>query len=84
MDSIERAKEIRKTWKGTNKGFVDKVGIPARAAHDKKTKALEKHKGGMYTSPTGSKHRIGSQKHKYWEAIVKRGKDNAAHGQPND
>ena len=44
MDSIERAKEIRKTWKGTNKEFVDKVGIPARAAHDKKTKALEKQK----------------------------------------
>jgi hypothetical protein len=41
-------------------------------------------KMGMYTSPTGSKHRVGSQKHKYWEGIIKRGEDNKKAGVPND
>lgn len=44
-----------------------------------KTKAL-KGKAGMYTSPTGSKHRIGSQKHRYWENIKRIGRD-APHGE---
>lgn len=48
-----------------------------------KSAALKK-KTGMYTSPTGSKHRIGSTKHKYWENIKRRGEDNARAGVPND
>ena len=68
MDSIERAKEIRKTWKGTNKEFVDKVGIPARAAHDKKTKALEskKQRHARYKKEdkfTAGMHEMNSRNH---------------------
>ncbi len=34
----------------------------------------------MYTSPTGSKHRIGSQKHKHWEGVEKRGEADRKYG----
>lgn len=44
----------------------------------------KKPEGSFYTSPTGSKHRIGSKKHKYWAAITKRGEDNKKAGVPND
>lgn len=44
-----------------------------------KSSALKK-KTGMYTSPTGSKHREGSAKHKYWEGIEKRGKEDRKYG----
>ena len=42
-DPIERAKELRKTFKGTNGEFVEKIGKPAMEAHNKaaKSKALE-------------------------------------------
>jgi hypothetical protein len=45
---------------------------------------MKKMAKGMYTSPTGSKHRIGSNKHKYWEGIIKRGEDNRRAGVEND
>lgn len=60
------------------KGFGE--GDPKPEA---KSKALSK-KTGMYTSPTGSKHRYGSNKHRYWESIKRRGEDNARAGVPND
>lgn len=44
----------------------------------------KKPSGSFYTSPTGSKHRVGSNKHKYWAAITKRGEDNKKAGVPND
>lgn len=30
---------------------------------------------GMYTSPTGSKHKVGSAKHSYWKDIERAGKE---------
>ena len=51
-------------------------------------KAMEGHKkkreSKMYTSPTGSKHRLGSQKHKYWEGLKKHADDLNKHNLPGD
>jgi hypothetical protein len=46
-DYIQEAKDARKTFKGTNGEFVEKIGKPAMEAHNKaaKSKALEKKKG---------------------------------------
>lgn len=64
-------------------GFDDKKAPKEAYLHgyrkDAKSKALK-----MYTSPTGSKHRIGSRKHQYWANIIKRGEDNKRAGVPND
>ena len=45
-DYIQEAKDARKTFKGTNGEFVEKIGKPAMEAHNKavKSKALEKKK----------------------------------------
>ena len=45
-DYIQEAKDARKTFKGTNGEFVEKVGKPAMEAHNKaaKSKAMEKKK----------------------------------------
>ena len=48
-------------------------------------KSLNKAKESkMYTSPTGSRHRIGSQKHRYWEGLKKHADDLNKHGLPGD
>ena len=51
-DYIQEAKDARKTFKGTNGEFVEKIGKPAMEAHNKavKSKALEKKKS------VGEKH----------------------------
>lgn len=58
--------------------------------HDYKDKIIEKRRSGAkskalkkkkeYVSPTGSKHKVGSAKHKYWEDIEKRGKEDKKYG----
>lgn len=50
----------------------------------RKTAHQEKAIKGMYTSPTGSKHRFGSQKHKYWEGLKKHADDLNKHNLPGD
>ena len=59
-DPIERAKELRKTFKGTNGEFVEKIGKPAMEAHNKaaRTKALEKKKEVVHKRIAGQMNHI--------------------------
>ena len=74
----ERHEELNHMMKHPDKYDI-KTGERIKTSKSK-GKALSK----MYTSPTGSKHRVGSQKHKYWEGIIKRGEDNRKAGVEND
>ncbi len=59
----------------SGKGGKKKSSHKKEAIHNVLSKAREN-----YTSPTGSKHKIGSQKHKYWQDIEKRGKEDKKYG----
>lgn len=65
------------------KGAKNKA-IEKRSGDWSETTYGSKPSGKIYTSPTGSRHRVGSGKHKYWAAIIKRGEDNKRAGVPND
>lgn len=68
-----REKDVLRTKYGHNRlsGSEKDYG---RSPH---SKALNKAKNGSatYTSPTGSKHKIGSAKHAYWKDIERAGKE---------
>ena len=58
------------------------VAVKDKGSHypGPKHKALDHAKGKFYTSPTGSKHKVGSNKHKYWMDIERAGKDSKKYG----
>jgi hypothetical protein len=77
-DKIYREAKGRDDFFGTPKGFTDSKGYANYKKKDAKNKGLENKK--VYTSPTGSKHKIGSQKHEYWKDIERRGKEDKKYG----
>ena len=74
MLSHEDYKDVKSKMGG---GMANKV---KRVTNDSIKTSKSKALGKMYTSPTGSQHRIGSAKHKYWQDIEKRQKDKDKYG----
>ena len=88
LDKNERkmlAMDTHKRWGNSAvKGHgVNSPAMMAARAGFAKNKAIHAKMGKkseMYTSPTGSKHKVGSNKHSFWMDIERKGREDKKYG----